>query len=135
MKSNGLQCWVDTAPTRAAVLVEGEYRMFTTQRKRDQHHVEALSIELGIFEVAYRKHTGPVILHSDSDTALRALEGEKCKLKDVADSATRTRMIIKSNQLQVKMVYVSSKEKGGSVESWSEHVKAQRDTTPGSDPK
>ncbi|QRV77350.1 hypothetical protein RhiJN_05365 [Ceratobasidium sp. AG-Ba] len=100
MKSNGLQCWVDATPTRAAILVNREYRTFTTHRKRDQHHIETLAIELGILEVAYRKHTGPVILHSDSDMALRALEGKKCKLKDVADSAARTRMIIKSNQLK-----------------------------------
>ncbi|KAG8718569.1 hypothetical protein FRC09_012460 [Ceratobasidium sp. 395] len=109
-KKKPLICWVDATPTCAAILVGDSYRVFAIKDNTDNNFSEAVNFELLAQELSSRNHVGEVIVHSDSEAALRAFEGKKCRLKAVVESSARARNIIKSSQFSFKTVQVKSKQ-------------------------
>ncbi|KAG9100722.1 hypothetical protein FRC06_003823 [Ceratobasidium sp. 370] len=108
-KAVPLACWVDATPGRIAILVGDSYRAYKINANQDNNFGEAVALELLAQELMSRNHVGAVTVHSDSDTALRAFEGQKCSLKGVAESLARARSIVASSRFKFETVKVKSK--------------------------
>ncbi|KAB5590543.1 hypothetical protein CTheo_6015 [Ceratobasidium theobromae] len=109
-----LLCWVDASLTRIAVLVGCDYKTFALKKgwqtkNRDINWAETAAFELLAQILVARGHVGPVKVKSDSSTALRAVTGNKVRVREIVASAQRLNSVVEVSDFTLKGVKVPTK--------------------------
>jgi hypothetical protein len=96
------------------VVVGKHYKTFTLKqgwetKQRDINWAETAAFELLVQVLATKGYVGPVLVKSDSATALRAITGSKVRVQNIIDSAQRLNAILKVSAITLHGIKVLSK--------------------------